>query len=140
MKTLKIVLYKNKDDVSSPNFFIATLSEIDSIPDSSFNSLEFGVLDYIPYEKREEMVLKVVRKLRIGGEIFIQCNEYDAIVRSVINNLIEGPKDFSVKLYSGGRLSIDSLRNIMEQVGKCTNVTNVGYSGDMCWLRATRND
>lgn len=84
-----ILGYKNIF-LSNNNF----AKDIDSIINNCCEEIIFTSVDYIPYNETENIILKILSKLRIGGRIIVSGLNFDVLVRAGISGNIS-EQDFS---------------------------------------------
>jgi len=133
---IKIVVNKQKE-LDDQGTKLVSINELDGIPDSSSESFECETLDYIRYGERQKFLHQLITKVRVGGELFIRCLEYDAVYRSIQKGLI-GLKEFNELIYGGGRVSIDTLKTIIKQLEGPINITGIGYNKETCWIKGVK--
>jgi hypothetical protein len=138
---MKSIIYV--DGKSSPAIFdsnneslrIISEKEIDSLPDAIFEELE--TLDLLEFLEDDEVLTKVLGKLRHGGKIKISGNDAIQVLSAASSGACS--LDEASNLILNGRkrlISVHDLKKKLTSFG--LNVTLVGIVGSRYTLEAQR--
>jgi hypothetical protein len=138
---MKSIIYV--DGKSSPAIFdsnneslrIVNEKEIDSLPDAVFEELE--TLDVIEFLEDDELLAKIVGKLRHGGKLKISGNDAIQVLTAASSGACS--LEEANKLILNGRkrlISVHDLKKKLTSFG--LNITLVGIVGSRYTLEAQR--
>lgn len=110
---------------------------LDDVIDNSCESVSLGdVLDLYDQQTRNNVLVSVLKKLRLNGEIFFSGTEPRALCKMYINNMLS-TQSFSANLsITNSALELDQAISLVEQVGLSVETSKInGYKYE---IRARR--
>jgi hypothetical protein len=110
---------------------------VDDVIDNSCESVSLGdVLDLYDQQTRNNVLVSVLKKLRLNGEIFVSGTEPRALCKMYINNMLS-TQSFSANLsITNSALELDQAISLVEQVGLSVETSKInGYKYE---IRARR--
>ena len=110
---------------------------VDDVIDNSCESISLGdVLDLYDQQTRNNVLVSVLKKLRLNGEIFLSGTEPRALCKMYINNMLS-TQSFSVNLsITNSVLELDQAISLLEQIGLSVETSKInGYKYE---IKATR--
>lgn len=102
---------------------------VDDVIDNSCESVSLGdVLDLYDQQTRNNILVSVLKKLRLNGEVFISGTEPRALCKMYINNILS-TQSFSANLsITNSVLELDQAISLVEQVGLSVETSKInGY-------------
>ena len=89
---------------------------VDDVIDNSCELIILGdVLDMYPQETRNNVLVSVIKKLRLHGEISVSGVEARALCKMCVNNLISAQNLSTVFSMTNSVLELDQVVSILEQ-------------------------
>lgn len=110
---------------------------VDDVIDNSCELIILGdVLDMYPQETRNNVLVSVIKKLRLNGEISVSGVEARALCKMCVNNLISAQNLSTVFGMTNSVLELDQVVSILEQCNLQVETSKInGYKYE---LRARR--
>ena len=110
---------------------------VDDVIDNSCELVSLGdTLDLYPNDTRNTILVSMLKKLRLGGELFLSGTEPRALSKMYINNMMTTDTLSSVMKDTGSVLEMDQAISLIEQVGLSVETSSI--SGYKYEIRARR--
>jgi hypothetical protein len=112
---------------------------MDDVIDNSCESVSLGdVLDLYDSQTRNNVLMAVLKKLRINGEVFLSGTEPRALCKMYVNNILS-TENFSANLsITNSALELDQAVSLFQKIGLSVETSTLnGYKYE---IRARRSN